>query len=135
MSSILKISEAVALGLHACIIIAKTENAKVSANKIAETLVASEDHLAKVLQRLVKAKIISSNRGPKGGFVLARKTSEIHLMEIYEAIDGEMPVKDNCLFERPACKFAHCPLHEMLLKINTEVKDYFTDKTLAELLK
>lgn len=135
MSSILKISEAVSLGIHACIIIAKSQNSKISANKIAESLSASEDHLAKVLQRLVKAKIISSNRGPKGGFILARKPSEISLMEIYEAIDGEMPVKNNCLFEKPACKSSVCPLYELLSKVNKDVKEYFAQKSLAELIQ
>jgi Rrf2 family protein len=116
-------------------IIAKSQKSKTPANKIAEILNASEDHLAKVLQRLVRAKIINSNRGPKGGFILARKPSEIFLIEIYEAIDGEMPVKNNCLFDKPACESSVCPLFGLLSKVNNEVKDYFSLKSLAELLK
>lgn len=133
MSSVLKISEAVSLGIHACVIIAKSEN-RISASEIAEMLKASEAHLAKVLQRLVRSGMIFSNRGSKGGFKLAKEAADIHLMEIYEAIDGEMPLH-NCLFEKPACDGKKCPLYGLLNKINNEVKSYFSKSSLADLLE
>lgn len=133
MSSVLKISEAVALGIHACVIIAKAES-RVSASEIAEMLKASEAHLAKVLQRLVRAGLILSNRGPKGGFTLAKASGDISLMEIYEAIDGEMPLRD-CLFEKPACDGKNCSLYGLLNKVNSEVKNYFSKTSLSDLLK
>lgn len=133
MSSVLKISEATALGIHACIIIAKSES-RISASEIADMLKASEAHLAKVLQRLVRAGLIFSNRGPKGGFKLAKESADIHLLEIYEAVDGEMPLK-NCLFEKPACGGVKCPLSGFLGKVNDEVRDYFAKTTLADLLQ
>ena len=133
MSSVLKISEAVSLGIHACVIIAKSEN-RISASEIAEILKASEAHLAKVLQRLVRSGMIFSNRGPKGGFKLAKKAADIHLMEIYEAIDGEMPLH-NCLFEKPVCDGKKCSLYGLLNRINNEVKSYFSKTSLADLLE
>lgn len=133
MSSVLKISEAVSLGIHACIIIAKSED-RISASEIADMLKASEAHLAKVLQRLVRSGLIFSNRGPGGGFKLAKEAADIRLMEIYEAIDGEMPLR-NCLFEKPACDGKKCSLYGLLNKINSEVKNYFSDTSLADLLE
>ena len=45
-------------------------------------------HLLKILQQLVRAQILSSERGPAGGFVLRKPADEITLLEIVEAIEG-----------------------------------------------
>lgn len=45
-------------------------------------------HLLKILQQLVRAQILASERGPAGGFVLRRPAPQITLLEIIEAIDG-----------------------------------------------
>lgn len=50
-------------------------------------------HLLKILQQLVRARILSSERGPAGGFVLRKPAPEITLLEIVEAIDG--PISGN----------------------------------------
>jgi Rrf2 family transcriptional regulator, iron-sulfur cluster assembly transcription factor len=46
------------------------------------------DYLLKILQQLVRAHILGSIRGPRGGFVLARETGRISLLHIIEAVDG-----------------------------------------------
>jgi Rrf2 family protein len=131
MSSVLKISEAVSLGIHAGMIIAGT-NEKVSASVIAKQLMASEHHLAKVMQRLVRSGIIMSNRGPKGGFSLARDAKEISLLDIYVAVDGEFP-SQNCFFSTEVCN-GHCPMGDLLVKVNHDVKKYFETKNLSDLI-
>jgi DNA-binding IscR family transcriptional regulator len=64
MSNILKISEAASLALHTTVILAANPNRLVSTKKLASQLHASEAHLSKVLQRLEKADIVNSTRGP-----------------------------------------------------------------------
>lgn len=133
MSGILRISEAVALGIHALAIIAENRKNKMSANQIAGLLQASEAHLAKVLQRLVKAEIIKSNRGPGGGFVLNKHANDITLMDVYQAIDGVFP-EGTCLFKQPVCNKPGCGLRTLLTKVNSEVKEFFCKTTVADLL-
>ena len=48
--------------------------------------------LAKVLQRLAKKAVITSLSGPKGGYCLAKKTSEITVGEVIRAIEGEVRI-------------------------------------------
>ena len=47
-------------------------------------------YLFKVLEKLIKANILNSKRGPGGGFSLARPAKDITILEIIEAIDGQM---------------------------------------------
>ena len=46
------------------------------------------EYLLKILQQLVRANILRSKRGPRGGFFLARPAETITLLEIIEAVDG-----------------------------------------------
>ena len=46
------------------------------------------DYLLKILQQLVRANVLRSIRGPRGGFLLARSVSRISLLQIIEAVDG-----------------------------------------------
>lgn len=45
-------------------------------------------HLQKLLQQLVRARILASERGPSGGFELRRPADQITLLDVVEAIDG-----------------------------------------------
>ena len=48
------------------------------------------EYLLKILQQLVKANILRSKRGPRGGFSLARPVKKITLLQVIEAVDGPM---------------------------------------------
>lgn len=48
------------------------------------------EYLLKILQQLVRADILRSKRGPRGGFSLGRTTNKISLLDILEAVDGPM---------------------------------------------
>ena len=135
MSSILKISEAVALAIHACVIIANQKaESKTTTTSIAGALKASEAHLAKVMQRLAKAGIVDSVRGPGGGFVIKAKQEAIRLIDIYEAVDGVFKCS-NCLFDHQSCDGKTCLLGNFIENINEQVKMFFETKTLANLIK
>jgi len=48
------------------------------------------EYLLKILQRLVRANVLRSKRGPHGGFSLARSANKITVLQIIEAVDGPM---------------------------------------------
>jgi Rrf2 family protein len=48
------------------------------------------EYLLKILQQLVRANVLRSKRGPRGGFFLARYAEGISMLEIIEAVDGPM---------------------------------------------
>ena len=134
MASFLPMSEATALGLHAATLVAASEiesNGAVRMTEMAETLTASEAHLSKVLQALVKGGLLTSKRGPNGGYRLTRPASEIRLLDVYEAFEGGIR-SDGCLFERPVCKRASCILGGLVERVRSEVVEHLRDTTLAE---
>ena len=48
------------------------------------------EYLLKILQQLVRANVLRSKRGPRGGFFLARPAEDITLLEVIEAVDGPL---------------------------------------------
>ena len=64
------------------------QDGPVSAMRISKEYNISLEYLLKILQMLVKAKVIKSRRGPRGGFLLACDPKDISLLQIVEAIDG-----------------------------------------------
>jgi len=89
MPGVLRISEAASLGMHAMVLLASDRGRVLSAHEVAARLNASEAHLSKVMQRLGRAGLVQSVRGPRGGFSLARSPDAVTLLEVYEAALGE----------------------------------------------
>ena len=131
MSSLLRVSEAASLALHAAALMAGSDEERISAAAMAEKLGASEAHLGKVLQRLVKAGLARSVRGPGGGYSLTRRPKKISLKTIYEAIEG--PLSDSrCLLGAPVCGQKSCPLGDLFSRVNNEITRNLTKMTLAD---
>jgi Rrf2 family protein len=132
MSTIFHLSEAVSLGLHSMVMIAQA-NELINATIIAEKTCASRNHLAKVLQRLVKQKLVKATRGPAGGYVLNRKPEDISLLEIYESIEGPIETS-TCPLDRPTCPFTKCIMGDVVSKVSTEFQNYLKNNTLRDFI-
>lgn len=132
MASVLKISDATALAMHSLVHLALAPETQSTASEIAALFDASKHHVAKVHQRLVRAGLIRSARGPAGGIGLARDPAQITLLEVYEAMEGPMQMHP-CLFGKQTCPRAHCALSNLLPRLAAQAHDYFKNTTLAML--
>jgi Rrf2 family protein len=75
--------------LHCTTTLAQLEPGEsASAAQLAEYYAVPAAHLAKQLQALVRAGVLTATTGPRGGFRLARTAADITLLEIVEAVDG-----------------------------------------------
>jgi Rrf2 family protein len=77
-------------------------SARVPGPVLARAVDAPESFVSKVLQQLVQAGLVTSQRGMGGGFQLARPAADVSLLEVVEAIEG--PTQLNlCLPQGPNC--------------------------------
>ena len=130
MAGYFKISQRASIALHAMAILASDEQGIKSSREMAAFLEESETHVAKVMQSLARAGLVSSMRGPNGGFRLKRRARDISLLEVYEAIEG--PIEEcKCLMAKKVCK-GQCMLGGLLPRIDNEVKQYMADAKLNE---
>ena len=132
MSSVLKVSDAASMGLHAMVLLAAKPERLMSNREIAATLRVSPAHLSKVLQRLSKAGMVRSTRGPGGGFRLVKDREKLPLLKVYEAIEGRLNTKD-CLLHSPVCGTRRCIFGGMLRRLNKEAHDYLAKNKLKDL--
>ncbi len=98
-------------GIRSVLYLARQPFKKISfVTEISEEYKIPRSFLAKILQKLVKAKIVRSYRGVKGGFSLARQARDISLLEVLEAIEGKICL-NVCLMDKKKCPFSkHCPV-------------------------
>jgi len=132
MARFFNISEAASIGIHSMVLIAKSEE-RLNVTKISEIMSFSRHHVAKVMQRLAKAGMVASSRGPAGGFILAEPASDISLLRIYEAIEGKI-VETECPLGYDDCPFNKCLLDTMAENINKAFKEYLTTHSLEYFL-
>lgn len=121
MATILKISEAAVIAIHAAALLTKNQNSPVTTWEAAKTLEVSAAHLSKVFQRMAKTGLVKPVRGPGGGFILNKPPREIRLADILESIEG--PVRlSNCLMGTPKCA-SRCILGGLLDSVNKQVAE------------
>lgn len=132
MSKPIQISEAATIGIHSLVLIANSDNNFMNVNVIADKTGASRNHIAKVMQILVKAGFLSSVRGPAGGFSLSKDPGEITMLEVYEAIEGKIIIKD-CPFDQPICAFNKCLMGGIIHKVSAELVNYLKSHTLKDM--
>ncbi len=132
MAGFVKISEACSLALHAVSYLASfCRDRPCTTRDMASHMGVSEHHLAKVLQRLARAKLLKSTRGPSGGFKLARPAEELTLMEVVEAVEG--PYRPTtCLFEVPICKGDGCIFGNLLVDLDEMVVSYLRSTRVSQ---
>jgi Rrf2 family protein len=131
MKGVLKFSTALSMAFHALAVIAARPSRYYSAGELAGAISASEGHLAKVMRRLVQARLVSSVRGPGGGFKLARPASRISLLQIYSAVEGPFE-KGACLMDHPCCDEHECIMSQLVDSINRDVFEYLRSRKLSE---
>lgn len=115
------------------------EDKRIGIKKISEDLGLSSPFLGKILQNLVKQKLLVSTKGPNGGFALAQKAEEITLWDIVIKVDGE-EFFTNCLISLEPCKThdpskPFCPVHAQYDKLRAEISKFYQKTTLETISK
>ncbi len=132
MSKLLNISEAFSIALHSMVIIAGKDQL-ITISEISNITHSSKNHVAKILQLLVKHHFLKSTRGPSGGFELAKQPEEIKLIEIYHITDGNITTF-SCEMHQKGCSHIKCVFGGFQEKFALEFGDYLRNKTIKDLI-
>ncbi len=105
------------------------EDQRIGIRKISEDLRLSSPFLGKILQNLVKQKLLVSTKGPNGGFALAKNAEEISLKDIVVKVDGE-EFFTNCLISLEPCRTHDpakplCPVHSQYDRLRNEITRFY----------
>ncbi len=106
---------------------------KLGVKEIAEALDVPGPFLAKLMQQLSRAQIISSAKGPNGGFYMSDKNMAANLRQVVECIDGP-EVFSSCIMGLPTCSSANpCPLHEKAIIYRHSLLDLVERQSISAL--
>ncbi|MBR9845636.1 MAG: Rrf2 family transcriptional regulator [Algicola sp.] len=129
-------SKACEYGIRASIFIAKNsrEGRRVSPKEISKEIDSPQAFTAKILQDLVRHKVIKSVQGAYGGFEIDKnKIASIKLSQIVEAIDGN-GIYLGCGLGLRECNEHHpCPMHDKFKSIRNDLRDMLETTNLEEL--
>jgi len=129
------ISKACKYGIRAAIFVASRadEGIKLNVKEIAKEIEAPEAFTAKILQILNKHRIITSLKGPYGGFYIEHHQLEEPVINIVNAIDG-LSLFRECGLGLKNCSSKHpCPMHDKYAEVRNRLLQTFQQTTISQL--
>jgi Rrf2 family protein len=104
-----------------------------SAREISEAYAIPLELLAKILQRLARARLLVSVQGTRGGYRLARPAADFSVADVIQAVDGPVTVTA-CSPDDHACEqYGTCSIRDPLWKIKSRILETLSTVSVAEL--
>jgi Rrf2 family protein len=111
---------------------AGTNGSRASLTELAEAADVSPAFLSKVLQRLVRAGLLASRRGKRGGFEMVERGRTASLYDVLEALDG-VPALNVCLLDGGCHRSTWCAAHHVWMDIQDRMRESLRSTSLQSL--
>jgi Rrf2 family protein len=122
--------------LHAVIFLsAVPPGQRIPVREIAEKAGIPRFVLAKIVLDLVRAGILRSHKGPKGGIHLAKDPTLISLGAVMEAVDGRTPLHTCALGVNDCPGPTVCALHAHWSRVRSDIAHFLGTTTIDDILK
>lgn len=109
-----------------------SEERKLGSKEVGEEINIPIPFLAKIFQHLSKEKIISSSKGPKGGFYLSENQLKGNLMSVISCLDGDDNF-NSCYMGLSSCSDSSpCAIHHLAAPFNQKVKNELQKRSIAD---
>jgi len=112
---------------------AHAEREAVSARELAESYDIPGELLAKVLQKLVRAHLLDSHQGIRGGYGLARPAASMTVADVIQAVDGPLTVTACSEADQSCDQYAKCNIRDPLWRIKDRIVSALAATSVAEL--
>jgi Rrf2 family protein len=119
--------------LRAAVYLASLGGEAANSERIAARTKVPSGYISKVMRDLVRAGLVDSQRGPNGGFTLARPPGSIAVLEVVNSVAPLQRIT-HCPLGNPA-HVNLCPLHRRLDDAIASIQATFASTTLAQLLE
>lgn len=130
----MRISRSTGYALLAVGYIAKSKDVKIILSQsISKEYNIPLEYLLKILQQLVRANVLRSKRGPRGGFSMAKPPEKTTMLEIIEAVDGPMIGQLDLMEQAPKEKFSQ-KAEKAYEKAINQAKMVYENTKLSDLL-
>ncbi len=111
------------------------ENRKIRIDEMANRLSVPRHFLGKIMNKVVKKGILTSTKGPNGGFSLNKTTLDTSLLTLVDSMDG-LEQFDGCVLRLRKCNAEQpCPLHYHMQAYKNDLLKVFSDTNVGSLLK
>ncbi len=127
------ISQTAEYALRAVAALAQEPDHPLTAQQIAARTQVPLDYLRKVMRLLTRAGLVRGQRGARGGFSLARSTSQVSVLDVVNAIDPVERIR-SCPLAIGSHGTNLCALHRRLDDAIARVEQAFAQTTIAEIL-
>lgn len=108
---------------------------KLGSKEVGENIHVPVPFLAKIFQTLNKEKLITSSKGPKGGFYLSPDQLSGNLMSIIQCIDG-YDTFSSCFLGLPKCSDENpCAIHHLTGPLRDQLFNELNKRSIQELAK
>lgn len=128
----MKFSTKAEYGLRAIVHLDKTAKKAVSLSMIAKSENLSLAYLERLFAKLKKAKIIKAEKGVKGGYLLNKSASKITVLEIIQALEGDI-VPYDCV-GKCVCQTCNCKIHPVWDKLYKQITKTLKDIKLSNIM-
>ena len=112
---------------------AHSERPAHSARELAEAYDIPAELLAKVLQKLVRARLLASHHGIHGGYGLSRPADSISVADVIQAIDGPLTVTACSDTDHSCDQYAKCNIRDPLWRIKDRIVSALAATKVSEL--
>ena len=120
--------------LRAVLFIARHAGAQ-TADAMAEKLGVPRNYLGKILHQLVRANVLTSTRGPRGGFVLVATPEATSLDMVITPFQNDVE-PSVCLLGNQRCdRRRPCAAHDRWEQMTEPVAQFFAHTTVADMLQ
>lgn len=107
---------------------------KIGIKEIAKELDLPQHFIGKILQNIVRHGLLSSIKGPNGGFSLGKNGDQVTIMDIIQVVDGSEAFR-KCGLGLKDCSDQHpCPLHHEFKQYREGIRGFFSKKTIKDLV-
>ncbi|MFO0811933.1 MAG: Rrf2 family transcriptional regulator [Gemmatales bacterium] len=127
------LSQSVEYALRACVHLAQFAPQSRTTDEIAEHTKVPRAYLSKIINSLVRAKLIETRRGLHGGVLLTKSPSEINMLQIINAVEPLERIR-SCPLGIPMHGTQLCSLHRRLDTAIAAIEKAFGDTSLSELI-